>query len=109
MEATLDSSRLDRKDIGNNRVVSIDTVSLTDLLKEHSAPKVIDFLSIDTEGSELDILSAFDFSEYNFNAIAVEHNYGSQREDIQKLLAHAGYRRVFDFVSRWDDWYIPEK
>lgn len=84
----------------------IETVSLTDLLAEHQAPKLIDYLSIDTEGSEFDILSAHDWSAYRFRLITVEHNCTSAREKIRDLLEGHGYLRVFESLSRWDDWYV---
>ena len=86
--------------------IEVDTISLNDLLKEHQAPKVIDYLSIDTEGSEYDILSHFDFGEYRFNLITVEHNYTGQRERIHALLDQKGYHRVFEEFSQFDDWYV---
>jgi FkbM family methyltransferase len=88
------------------RHYSVRTISLADLLASHDAPAEIDYLSIDTEGSELRILSAFDFSRYRFACITVEHNYTPARMEIQELLARAGYKRVFDSLSRWDDWYV---
>ena len=90
----------------NAEQTAVETISLIDLLKYHSAPKEIDFLSIDTEGSEYEILSSFDLREYKFHAIAVEHNFSSDRNRIFELLTNAGYRRVFNYVSRWDDWYV---
>ncbi len=87
--------------------IQVDTVSLVDLLEQHGAPRDIDYLSVDTEGSELDILSAFDFSRYRIRIISVEHNYmDATREGIRLLLAEHGYRREFESFSNWDDWYV---
>ncbi len=85
---------------------TVRTISLVDMLKKHNAPSVIDYLSIDTEGSEFEILSAFDFSKYQFNAITCEHNYAPIRDDIHSLLSQHGYRRVFPHISQCDDWYV---
>lgn len=83
---------------------SVETVSLLDLLKENGCPPRADFLSIDTEGAELEILSNFDFSAFRFNAVAVELN-GAERE-IQELLEANDYQRVYSAFSRWDGWFV---
>lgn len=88
------------------KVYEVETISLMDLLKESGAPEVIDYLSIDTEGSEFEILNAFDFDQYNFRVISVEHNYTSSREQIYELLTKKGYRRLHEEISLFDDWYI---
>jgi FkbM family methyltransferase len=82
------------------------TISLEDLLKKYNAPKIIDYISIDTEGSEFEILSNFDFSKYSFRIITCEHNYTSAREKIYKLLLKNGYKRIYQNLSMFDDWYI---
>lgn len=83
----------------------VNTISLKDLLDKYNAPLEIDYLSIDTEGSEYDILNSYDFSRH-FKIITVEHNYTDQREKIYDLLTSKGYKRVHEDVSQWDDWYI---
>lgn len=84
----------------------VTTVSLNDLLADHKAPALIDYASIDTEGSEFDILNALDWSRWSFKVLTVEHNFAPQREKIHVLLTSKGYRRVHEAVSRFDDWYL---
>ncbi|MBO6919609.1 MAG: FkbM family methyltransferase [Rhizobiaceae bacterium] len=92
----------------NKTSYQLQTISLLDLLKKYDAPETIDYLSIDTEGSEFEILNAFDFTQNRFNLITVEHNYTDNRENIRRLLEVNGYRRVLKNLSRQDDWYIHE-
>jgi hypothetical protein len=87
----------------------VESVSLIDLLRQHNAPNFIELLSVDTEGSEFDILSAFDFKSYEFGVIAVEHNYSASREKTHALLLANGYKRVLQDYSLWDDWYFSAK
>lgn len=82
------------------------TVTLTDMLARHGAPPVIDYLSIDTEGSEFDILQAHDFDRFRFRVITCEHNGTDQRQRIHDLLSRRGYRRVLERHSGCDDWYV---
>jgi FkbM family methyltransferase len=84
----------------------VKTISLNDLLEKHKAPAQIDYLSIDTEGSEFEILSNLDFSKYSFRLITCEHNYTPMREKIFELLTNKGYVRLYENLSRVDDWYI---
>jgi FkbM family methyltransferase len=91
---------------GGGRSYPVNTISLDDLLKKYNAPKDIDYLSIDTEGSEFEILNNFTFSQYHFNVITCEHNFTPMREDLLKLLTKNGYVRKFLGFSKWDDWYI---
>lgn len=88
---------------------SVCTISLEDLLIKHKAPKNIDYLSIDTEGSEYEILKNFNFKKYKFSVITCEHNFTPAREKIYKLLTSNGYKRILKELSKFDDWYILEK
>lgn len=84
----------------------VETVSLNDLLVHWAAPARIDYLSVDTEGSELDILAAFDFDRWDVRLISVEHNFTAAREALLDLLTARGYVRRFPALSRVDDWYV---
>ena len=88
---------------------AVETISLNDLLKVHNSPREIDYLSIDTEGSELAILQAFDFSPYDIKIITVEHNFCEpDRQEINLLLTGRGFVRLFEPFSKFDDWYIKK-
>lgn len=83
----------------------VETISLADLLNKHDAPEVIDFLSMDTEGSEYSILSAYDFSR-KFKVITVENHNEDARVKINDLLVSKGYVNVLPEASQWDSWYV---
>jgi FkbM family methyltransferase len=87
----------------------VESISLFDLLKENNAPSHIDFLSIDTEGSEYRILSSFDFDKYSFGLICIEHNFSNEREKLRDVVQNAGYFQILDSVSNWDDWYVSKE
>lgn len=84
------------------------SISLGDLLKKHNAPKFIDYLSIDTEGSEFEVLKNFDFNSYVFGLISCEHNFTKNRERILNLLSAKGYVRILEEISQFDDWYVHQ-
>jgi FkbM family methyltransferase len=72
--------------------IQLTTISLNDLLKKYNAPTFIEYLSLDTEGSEYEILKSTDFNTYIFGIIHVEHNYQEpRRTQIRKLLLANGY------------------
>ncbi len=83
------------------------TVSLLDLLDQYQAPSYIDYLSVDTEGSEFEVLKGFPFSKYSFGLITVEHNFTPMRQQLHDLLSSNGYKRILTSYSVFDDWYVP--
>ncbi|HEY1796214.1 MAG TPA: FkbM family methyltransferase [Stellaceae bacterium] len=88
-----------------HRVVDVETVSLNDLLSTHGAPHDIDFISIDTEGSEYDILTSFDFDGWNVRLFAVEHNQTPDEQKIDALMQRHGYERRYRGYPINDAWY----
>lgn len=85
--------------------ITMTTISLNDLLDRYDAPAMIDYLSIDTEGNEFEILSSYDFSKRRFKLISVEQNTDTESK-IQNLLESKNYIRVFKQFSQWDGWYV---
>ena len=87
----------------------VETITLNDLIAENTDKKEIDYISIDTEGSEYEILKNFDFKKYCVETFTIEHNFiEDKREKIYNLLTKNNYIRIFDNLSQWDDWYVKK-
>lgn len=96
----------DAHDRTNFKALVVETLTLDDILTSRKAPKVIDFMSIDVEGAELDVLDGLSFDKWQINAICLEHNHDKPRlEAIDRRLAAAGLQRVFEIVSDFDAYY----
>ena len=104
------------------------TLSLNSLLQKYNAPLNIDYISIDTEGSEYDILKTFDFNKYNVFLFTVEHNSNSEnivdiqkQKNIEELMIKNNYKKVdhinfskqfkknYSKKNNFEDWYIKIK
>lgn len=90
----------------NGYLYYVKTISLNDLLYKFNAPADIDYISIDTEGSEFDIISEFDFLKWNVSIFTIEHNYTENRNKIKNIFKLNGYERVLTSISGVDDWYV---
>jgi len=88
----------------NKETIQIQTISLLDVLNNTNAPLFIEYMSLDTEGSEFEILKNFDFEKYTFGLIDVEHNFCEERRSkIKNLLLSKGY--IYKGENKWDDMY----
>lgn len=79
---------------GGDGAVSKRARTIRSIFREHAAPRVIDYWSLDTEGSELSLLRSFPFDEHIVRVLTVEHNLTPARERIRDFLERRGYRRV---------------
>ncbi len=78
--------------------------TIRSVLRSASAPRIIDYWSLDTEGSELALLRSFPFDEYQVRVLTVEHNNRPVREQIWGFLRTRGYARARDLGI--DDGYV---
>jgi len=71
---------------GSTKVVKVDAKKFESVItREH-----IDFLSVDTEGSELQILKKIDFSKYDVKVICVENNFANK--EFFDFFTERGYK-----------------
>lgn len=82
------------------------------ILDLQKAPNEIDYLSIDIEGGELNLLKTFPFDKYIVDMITVEHNAYNRgtadKELIYDLLTKHGYERFKEVSAdglHFEDWY----
>ncbi len=68
-------------------------VPLVEILKKYDAPKVMDYLAIDIEGSEYKVLKDFPFEEYAFRALTIETDEWVWEKLLPILTLH-GYQQV---------------
>jgi len=91
----------------DGELIRVPAATLTRILDEAGAPTHIDFMSIDTEGAELEVLKGPNLQRYCIDFICVEHNFVvEKRTAIRRVLDHAGYRCVSNAASLSDDWFV---
>jgi hypothetical protein len=89
----------------NKTTIEVKTITLLDVLDKSNAPSFIEYMSLDTEGTELEILKVFDFEKYTFGLIDIEHNWiEPRRTEMKELLLSNGYS--YKGQNKWDDMYV---
>jgi FkbM family methyltransferase len=59
---------------GSKKIIKCNTITFNNL----NLPKIIDYVSLDVEGSELEILKTINFENHQINFISVENNYNDK-------------------------------
>ena len=95
--------RLDRRKALRHTKIKVETISLNDLLTEAGAPADIDFVSVDVEGGELQVMEKFDFGKWRVKLFTIELNRAA--DEIDALMTANGYQRRFPELSQGDGWY----
>ena len=83
--------------------------TLQEVIDQNLSPISIDFLSIDIEGNDIDILKSLDLSRYNINAVCVEHNLREGSNEIIGYMDKNGYDLVYGEFSKNDYWFVLRK
>jgi FkbM family methyltransferase len=78
---------------------------LQSIIDENNVSRV-DYLSIDTEGSEIEILKSIDYNKTDIEVISLEENYGNRHLSDEILLPN-GY--AFATKIELDNFYIRKR
>ncbi len=111
LNAYRESDKVSMPGLTANRIksghnVKVKTTSLNDIFVEFFDSSPIDYMSVDTEGSELAILSNFDFEKFGPSILTIEHNFTALQDEIDALLFTNGYVRRFKDFTAHDAWYV---
>jgi len=90
----------------SGKTISVETISLNDVVKEYFNSVCPSYISIDTEGSEYEILKSFDFNNFRPKVFTIEHNYTENESKIDELLINNNYSRKFRKLTSFDAWYV---
>ena len=89
-----DLARPETKD-RSTRIITLQTRTLRSLLDEHlPAGQAIDFLNVDCEHADLEVLRSNDWGRYRPRVIAVEDHQAASASDICRLLTGQHYEPV---------------
>ena len=72
--------------------------TLNQILVEASAPALIDFLSLDVEGAEIEVLKGLNHTQFKFKYICVENR---SFDTLNEYMTNIGYVFV-EKLSHWD-------
>jgi FkbM family methyltransferase len=81
--------------------IPMKAVRLESLFNKHNITK-IDFISIDVEGAELQVLNSINFDKVDISVFMIENNYGLEKET--EFLSSKGYKLLGNI--QWDSVFI---
>lgn len=79
---------------GTIEEIKVKSINLNQWLQEREIRNV-DFISLDIEGGECEVLKTIDFSKINLSIMAVELNYPESEAHIRSLLRKNGFYLLF--------------
>jgi FkbM family methyltransferase len=91
------------------KIHKVKAFTLQDVIDQNLKSKEIDFLSIDIEGEDIEILKSLDLHRYKIKAICVEHNFREGSDEIIDLMYKNGYDHVYGEFSKNDYWFVLQK
>lgn len=95
-----------RQAVAEKGLIQVETITFNEIAAMGDFANGFDYVSLDTEGSELDILRSIDLARHRVPLFTIEHNFVEpRREEIRLLLAQAGYDRL---NVGFDDWYFHQ-
>lgn len=103
--AASDLSKLVPKKSLLKKVHKVKAITLSDVIEKYLKSSALDFLSIDIEEKDFEVLTSIDFDKIQINAICVEHNNREDSESIISFMNDKGFDLMFSEYSTNDYWF----
>lgn len=87
------------------RVHKVPAFTLEEILDKYFYDCNLDFLSIDIEGNDFEILKSVDLKKRNIQCVSVEHNNRDDSQEIVSYMKANGYQTVWRKFSKNDFWF----
>lgn len=90
--------------------VTVEGITFNTLFSRNRVPEFIDYMSLDIEGGEFEVLKTFPFNRHKLGALTVEHNAhlgpkNKQKQlNIRQLLEAEGYK--YHHTHEADEYYV---
>lgn len=86
-------------------LIEVNTLSPKEFVQGYVADRLVNFLSVDTEGAEMEIMSNWPFDLCKPIVICVEHNDRKWKSELDELITSHGYSKVLVNISKFDSWF----
>lgn len=104
-----DLSRFANKRKIFKKIHKVKALTLQEVIDKNLTSNEIDFLSIDIEGEDIEILKSLDLSRYKIKSICVEHNFREGSDEIIGFMYKNGYDLVYGEFSKNDYWFVLQR
>jgi FkbM family methyltransferase len=92
------------EEYGKTEIIKVKTMTFGEMMEKHPEIRHVDFMSIDVEGHEMEILKTINFKKYSFSFLTIER---SEPEKIKEYMRQNGYKVLMEIGS--DIMFIPEE
>jgi FkbM family methyltransferase len=91
--ATTDDNKMHKDTVGHFEMKKVPVCTPEDVFAEANLPSTIDYMSLDVEGAEMDILRSFPFDKYCVKYATIETNNDKEKEkEMEEFMTQRGYK-----------------
>ena len=92
--------------LSHSELLKVKSFTLQEILEKHNSPKIIDYLSMDIEGFEYNVLKNFPFEKYTILAISIE---GNRCTELLKSKGYSLVKNSYNVDNDYEKYYLHEK